>query len=65
MITSTFLLASWLGCMIISTFGMRMGRKTWVLIGNVIEIMGTIICAASYSYGQMSKSSSSLRAYNS
>ncbi|KAJ9349920.1 hypothetical protein DTO280E4_8835 [Paecilomyces variotii] len=53
MITSSFLLASWLGCMIISAFGLRLGRRTWILASNVIEIIGTIISASSYSYGQL------------
>ena len=55
MVTSIFLLASWLGCMIVSAFGLTMGRKSWILVGNVVEIIGTIISASSYSYGQMRK----------
>jgi MFS family permease len=55
MITSTFLLASWFGCMIITFFGIKFGRKTWILVGNTVEIIGTIISASSYSYGQLSK----------
>ncbi|KAI9757652.1 MAG: hypothetical protein M4579_003377 [Chaenotheca gracillima] len=53
MITSTFLLASWLGCIIMASFGMRLGRRQWILIGNGIQIVGTIISASSFSYGQM------------
>ncbi|KIX08835.1 uncharacterized protein Z518_03492 [Rhinocladiella mackenziei CBS 650.93] len=53
MVTSTFLLASWLGCMVITFLGSRLGRKTWILVGNFVEMIGTIICASSYSYGQM------------
>ena len=41
--------------MIIATFGMKIGRKNWILIGNVIEIVGSIISATSYSYGQLGK----------
>ena len=55
MVTSVFLLASWLGCMIIASFGLKLGRRTWIIAGNVIEILGTIISATSYSYGQLSK----------
>lgn len=58
MVTSVFLLASWLGCMIITSFGMRLGRKKWIMAGNVIEIIGTIISATSFSYGQLGTSSS-------
>ncbi|MCJ1473092.1 hypothetical protein MMC13_001742 [Lambiella insularis] len=53
MIASTFLLASWLGCIIIAVFGMMMGRRTWIIIGNVVQIFGTIISASSFSYGQL------------
>ncbi|EOD47809.1 putative hexose carrier protein [Neofusicoccum parvum] len=53
MVTSVFLLASWLGCVIISTFGMRMGRRSWIIAGEVVQIIGTIISATSYSYGQL------------
>ncbi|KAF4535454.1 Sugar transporter [Lasiodiplodia theobromae] len=53
MVTSVFLLASWLGCVIISIFGMRMGRRSWVLAGEVVQIIGSIISATSYSYGQL------------
>ena len=55
MVTSTFLLASWLGCMIIASFGMKIGRRDWILLGNVVEIIGSIISASSYSYGQLGK----------
>lgn len=51
--TSVFLLGSWLGCILMSIFGMRQGRKTWLLVGNAISIVGTVISASSYSYGQM------------
>lgn len=47
--------------MIITVFGMRFGRKTWILAGNVIEIVGTIISASSFSYGQLSEFSTSGR----
>ncbi|KAF2087656.1 MFS general substrate transporter [Saccharata proteae CBS 121410] len=53
MITSIFLVASWFGCIIISLFGMRMGRRSWILLEEVIQIICTIICATSYSYGQL------------
>jgi MFS family permease len=53
MITSVFLLASWLGCMIIAAFGMLLGRRTWILIGCGVQVVGTIISASSYSSGQL------------
>ncbi|KAK8211042.1 hypothetical protein IWZ01DRAFT_504885 [Phyllosticta capitalensis] len=53
MITSAFLLASWLGCIIITVFGMKMGRKNWIIAGEVVQMIGTIISATSYSYGQL------------
>lgn len=53
MITSVFLLASWLGCVIVSLFGMRLGRKTWIMAGEGVQILGTIISATSYGYGQL------------
>ncbi|MCJ1294218.1 hypothetical protein MMC34_005775 [Xylographa carneopallida] len=53
MIASTFLLASWFGCIIVATLGMLVGRRTWIIIGNLIQILGTIISASSFSYGQL------------
>jgi MFS family permease len=53
MITSVFLLASWLGCMIISIFGMRLGRRTWIIAGSLVQAVGTVISASSYSSGQL------------
>ena len=53
MITSVFLLGSWLGCILMSVFGMRYGRRTWILLGNAIEVVGTIISASSYGPGQL------------
>jgi len=53
MIASTFLLASWLGCIIIAAFGMMMGRRSWIIVGNIVQIIGTIISATSFSYGQL------------
>lgn len=53
MITSIFLLASWLGCMIISIFGMKLGRRQWIIYGCLVQVVGTIISATSYSSGQM------------
>ena len=53
MIASTFLLASWFGCIIVATLGMLLGRRTWIIIGNLIQILGTIISASSFSYGQL------------
>ncbi len=64
MITSSFLLASWFGCMIITFFGIRLGRRTWILVGNVVELVGTVISASSYSYGQLSKSDGPRRGTN-
>lgn len=53
MITSIFLLASWLGCMIISIFGMKLGRRQWIIYGCLVQVVGTIISATSFSSGQM------------
>jgi MFS family permease len=54
MIVASFLLASWLGCCIVaSPWSDRIGRRIWILAGNAIQIVGTIICVASYSPGQM------------
>jgi len=53
MITPVFLLASWLGCIIASFFGMFIGRRAWIILGCGTQITGTIISASSYSYGQM------------
>lgn len=41
--------------MIVTVFGFKLGRKNWILLGNVVEIVGTVISASSYSYGQLSK----------
>ncbi|OCL10213.1 general substrate transporter [Glonium stellatum] len=53
MITSVFLLASWLGCIIVSCFGMFIGRRAWIILGCATQIVGTIISASSYGYGQL------------
>jgi MFS family permease len=53
MIASVFLLASWLGCMVITSFGMTLGRRTWIIIGCFVQVVGTIICATSFSAGQL------------
>ena len=53
MITSVFLLGSWLGCILISIFGLSQGRRTWILLGNGVEIVGSIISAASYELWQL------------
>ncbi|KAF2816325.1 sugar transporter-like protein [Mytilinidion resinicola] len=53
MITSVFLLASWLGCIIVSLSGLFLGRRTWIILGSSVQIVGTIISASSYSYGQL------------
>ena len=53
MIIATFLLTSWLGCVIISCFGMMIGRRMWLINGSLIQIAGTIISATSFSYGQL------------
>lgn len=36
-----------------SIFGMTQGRRTWILLGNVLEIIGTIISVTSYGPGQL------------
>lgn len=53
MITSVFLLASWLGCVIISISGLKLGRRMWIIIGSAIQVVGTIISASSFSSGQL------------
>ena len=54
MIVAAFLLASWLGCCITaSPWSDKMGRRFWILLGAFTQIVGTVICASSYSYGQM------------
>lgn len=53
MITSIFLLASWLGCMIISVFGMKLGRRQWIIYGCLVQVVGTIISATAHSSGQL------------
>ena len=53
MITSVFLLGSWLGCILMSIFGMSQGRRTWIMLGNGIEIVGSIVSASSYGPGQL------------
>jgi MFS family permease len=54
MIVAAFLLASWLGCCIVALpWSEKVGRRIWIILGNAIQIVGTIICAASYSPGQM------------
>ncbi|KAH8819385.1 general substrate transporter [Xylogone sp. PMI_703] len=54
MIVASFLLASWLGCCFASTpWSDRLGRRTWIMLGAVVQIIGTIICVSAYSYGQM------------
>ncbi|RFU25290.1 hypothetical protein B7463_g11044, partial [Scytalidium lignicola] len=54
MIVASFLLASWLGCCCASTpWSDRLGRRFWVLLGAITQVIGTIICVSSYSYGQL------------
>uniref|UniRef100_A0A1Y1KAA3 Major facilitator superfamily (MFS) profile domain-containing protein n=1 Tax=Photinus pyralis TaxID=7054 RepID=A0A1Y1KAA3_PHOPY len=53
MITSVFLLASWLGCIIIAVIGDGFGRKYFLIAGNVVSIIGTAISATSFGYKQL------------
>lgn len=54
MIVASFLLASWFGCCIAaSPWSDRIGRRIWIMMGNVIQIIGTIVCVTSFSPGQM------------
>jgi MFS family permease len=54
MIVASFLLASWLGCVIAALpYSDRIGRRVWVITGSVIQIIGTVISASSYSVGQL------------
>ncbi|KAF1996047.1 sugar transporter-like protein [Amniculicola lignicola CBS 123094] len=54
MIVASFLLASWLGCvMAASPWSDKVGRRMWVMAGAGVQIFGTIICASAYSPGQL------------
>ena len=54
MISSAFILGAWLGSsLLIFSFGDSLGRRTWLLIGNAIGIIGTLIAVTSFSTGQM------------
>lgn len=54
MISSAFILGAWLGSsLLIFSFGNSLGRRTWLLIGNAVGIIGTIIVVTSFSIGQM------------
>lgn len=53
MITSVFVLASALGALVAANFGLIYGRRTWILLGNSVEMIGTLICVTSYGSGQM------------
>jgi MFS family permease len=54
MIVAAFLLASWLGCVTVSSpWSDRLGRRTWIIMGGVVQIIGTVISASSYSPGQL------------
>lgn len=53
MISSVLILGSLLGTLVAATFGMAYGRRTWVQMGNVLEIIGALISATSYGPGQM------------
>ncbi|KAJ9643591.1 hypothetical protein H2199_004270 [Coniosporium tulheliwenetii] len=53
MIASVFLLASWLGCIIVCIAGMMMGRRLWIIAGSVTQILGSIVSASSFGYGQL------------
>lgn len=54
MMVAAFLLASWLGCVIVALpWSDRIGRRIWIMSGAAIQIVGTIVVASSYSYGQL------------
>jgi MFS family permease len=54
MIVASFLLASWLGCvMAASPWSDRIGRRVWVMAGAVTQVVGTIISSSAYSVGQL------------
>lgn len=53
MITSVFVLASVLGALVAANFGMNYGRRTWILLGNFVEMIGTLISVTSYGSGQL------------
>lgn len=54
MIVAAFLLASWLGCCTLAfPWSDRFGRRHWIIVGNVVQIVGTVISILSQSSGQM------------
>lgn len=53
MIASVFLLASWLGCIIVSIAGMMMGRRMWTIAGSITQILGSIVSVSNFGYGQL------------
>lgn len=53
MITSVFVLGSWLGALITAIFGIMYGGRTWILLGNLLEIIGALISVTSYGPGQL------------
>ena len=53
MITSVFILGSWLGALVAATLGMVYGRRTCILLGNLLEIIGSLISVTSYGPGQL------------
>jgi hypothetical protein len=40
LIVSTFLLALWLGCVLMTTFDVLQGWRSWLTYGNLISIVG-------------------------
>ncbi|KAL2214964.1 general substrate transporter [Thermoascus aurantiacus ATCC 26904] len=54
MIVASFLLASWLGCCIVAMpWSSRLGRRHWIMLGSLVQIIGTVVSVTSYSYGQL------------
>jgi sugar porter (SP) family MFS transporter len=54
MIVASFLLASWLGCVMAALpWSDRFGRRVWIMTGASIQVLGTIISTSAYSTGQL------------
>ncbi|PSN69120.1 sugar transporter-like protein, partial [Corynespora cassiicola Philippines] len=54
MIVASFLLASWLGCvMAASPWSDRVGRRIWIIVGAIVQVVGTVVSTAAYSAGQL------------
>lgn len=54
MISSDFIFGAWLGSsLLIFMFGICLGRRTWLLNGDIIGTIITLTAVTSYNYGPM------------